>query len=611
MGTWVFDTEVFKNLGLFCAQELETERRFHVFRDEVNSVETLEKFIDEADDLIGFNSAYFDDVIVNAWLSGCSEAEMKQYANDMIEGGAKPWQINRSLNYSGFSSVDIMGASPGFVGLKALGARMHMTQLQDLPIPHNAIVSAAERQLILDYCWNDVETTVELVTQLEDQLMLRVRMSHEYGEDLRSRSDAQLAERSLSITLGLQKKENAVPALVTYTPPSFLKFTDPDMQSLLERTAQHSFEVNRGNGHVKLPDFLGGKPVQFGGGSYQLGVGGIHSTHDKKVCHVAGDDVIADIDAASFYPSIIIECGFVPSELGERFTNEFKSIYERRLKAKHAGDKNTDASLKVTINSVFGQFGNRYSVLYAPDLMLAVTLTGQFTLMMLIEWLEAAGASVLSANTDGIAVRYPKSSQGRIEEVVTEFSRRSKFVFEYTYYRTLAMKDVNSYFAIKPDRSAKVKGIYSLLSLRKNPTAQVCSIAVAEWLAHGTPFIDTIKNAPFTDFVSARSVTGGGEQNGTYLGKVVRWYQSTDPELNPLRYVKNGNKVPKTDGARACMVLKSKTVLPPDIDFEWYRRECIKIAIAIGCSPYLTEEEITSVQPVKTKKRKVKCQPST
>ena len=258
------------------------------------------------------------------------------------------------------------------------------------------------------------------------------------------------------------------------------------------------------------------------------------------------------------------------------------------------------------MNGTFGKLASKYSVLYAPDLMLAVTLTGQFTLLMLIERLEAAGAQTLSANTDGIAIRYPAKLQPRIEAAVTEFEALSRFSFEYTPYRVLAMKDVNNYFAIKPNRELKEKGIYSPLSLKKNPTAGVCAAAVGQWLANGTPLLETIKSAPFCDFISARNVTGGGQQGGVYLGKVVRWYQSTQLDLGPLVYAKNGNKVPKTDGARACMTMRDKVAHPADLDYDWYLRDALKIAVAVGCHKYLTDAELALIAPPPKKTRKKK-----
>lgn len=600
MATWVFDTETLPNRTLFCAKNIETGEWFDLWRHEFEAPARLREFLQEPDTtFIGFNNKEFDNVIVAAFCAGRSEIEIKRIADDIITNHVPPWSSMRKFGLIQVFSdyIDLIEVAPSFVGLKAYGARMHMPKLQDMPIEHDAFITSEEEPIILEYCHNDVETTAELLNHLEKEVMLRVEMSRRYGVDMRSKSDAQMAEQAYIKSMGLERKENDIPKQVVYTPPSFLKFKNPDLQYLLDRIAGHKFDVNQSTGHVMLPDFLGEALVKFGTGEYQLGVGGIHSVHDRKVCHIAGDDVICDIDAASFYPSIILECGFVPANLGRRFIEEYKKIYDRRLAAKRSGDKVTDATLKISLNGTFGKLASRFSVLYSPDLMLAVTLTGQLTLLMLIEWLEEAGASTLSANTDGIAIRYTKNLDADIHKTVANFGEVSRFSFEFTPYRVLAMKDVNNYIAVKPDKTLKTKGIYAPLSLKKNPTAQVCADAVGEWLSKGTPLLDTIKRAPFCDFISARNVTGGGEQKGRYLGKVVRWYQSNDPELEPIRYKSNGNKVPKTDGARACMILLDKMSHPPDLDYVWYYKEAIKIAVALGCSQYLAENELQLIAP--------------
>lgn len=608
MPTFVFDTEVLANRALLCALNVDTGEWFDVWRHEPRAVERLYEFVRQPDStFIGFNNRFFDNLVVAGWCAGYDEAALKRLANDVIENRLSPWAAARKYNLVEVipDTVDLIEVAPSFVGLKAYGARMHMPRLQDMPLAHDAAVEGAEQEaMIQEYCHNDVETTAELLRRLEPELLLRVQMSKQYGVDMRSKSDAQMAEQAYITSMKLRRKDNAIPHSVRYAPPAFLRFRDEQLQSLLERISETTFYVNQATGHVVLPEFLGGQEIAFGTGTYQLGVGGIHSTHDKQVCYVAGPDhVICDIDAASFYPSIILECGFVPAGLGQRFVDEYRLIYRRRLEAKRAGDKATDATLKISLNGTFGKLASKYSVLYAPDLMLAVTLTGQLTLLMLIEWLEGVGAETLSANTDGIAIRYPRESDPLVQQAVAQFSEVSRFAFEFTPYRALAMKDVNNYIAVKPDRSLKVKGIYAPLSLKKNPTAQVCADAVGAWLARGVPFEATIRDAPFTDFISARSVTGGGQQGGAYLGKVVRWYQSTDPALPPIVYRSNGNKVPKTEGARACMTLADKVAHPADLDYSWYLREAVKIASAVGCEQYLSAEHLALITPPEKKRK--------
>jgi len=604
MPTFVYDMETLPNRVLFRAREVDTGERFDLWRHEPEAPARLKAFVTAEDvTLIGFNNRSFDDVIVSAFCAGRSELEIKRIADDIIVNRLQPWAARRKhmLPELRMDTIDLIEVAPSFVGLKAYGARMHMPLLQEMPLPHDEDLRPEDEPVVFDYCGNDLDTTLELLRRLDAELALRVQMSRQYGVDMRSKSDAQMAEAVYIKTMNLQRRENDIPATTTYTPPAFLKFQDAELQHLLERVSRHVFQINPSTGHVVLPDFLGKAVISFGSGTYQLGVGGIHSTHDKSICHIAGGDAICDIDAASFYPSIILECGFVPASLGQRFVDEYRKIYQRRLEAKRTGDKATNETLKISLNGTFGKLASRYSVLYAPDLMLAVTLTGQLTLLMLIEWLELAGAVTLSANTDGIAIRHPRALQGQIEHVVKRFSAVSRFEFEFTPYRLLAMKDVNNYFAVKPDRSLKEKGIYSPLGLKKNPTAGVCAAAVGQWLARGTPLLQTIQNAPFVDFISARNVTGGGEQGGVPLGKVVRWYQSTNPELGPLRYLSNGNKVPKSDGARACMTIDPQAPHPADLDYAWYHAEAAKIAVAVGCYQYLTPQEQNFIPVKKTK----------
>lgn len=609
MSTWCYDTEVLPNRTLFCAKNMDTGEWFNLWRHEQDSPARLLRFIQQPDTtFVGFNNNSYDNLVISAWCQGRTELEIKRVGDDIIGHRLNSWAAynKHGLRNVFLDCIDLIEVAPSFVGLKAYGARMHMPKLQDMPIHHAEFITAEQEPIIQEYCHNDVDTTEELCRRLEGQLMLRIDMSRKYGVDMRSKSDSQMAEQAYISSMNLRRADNKIPQTIKFAAPDFLKFRDANLQRLLDRVKAHTFSMNPATGHVVLPDFLGKEIVKFNAGTYQLGVGGIHSTHDKSICYVAGEDVITDIDGASFYPSIILECGLVPSGLGLRFIEEYRTIYDRRLAAKASGDKITDATLKISLNGTFGKLASKYSVLYAPDLMLAVTLTGQFILLMLIEWLEGVGATTLSANTDGIAIRHPKDKSDLVQRTVEEFGKTVRMVFEFTPYRALAMKDVNNYIAVKPDRKLKVKGIYSPLSLSKNPTAQVSADAVGQWLAHGTPLMETIKKAPFKDFISARNVTGGGQQGDEFLGKVVRWYQSTAPNLPLMTYIKNGNKVPKTEGAKACMEVLDFINHPPDLDLQWYYKEAIKIAVAVGCSDYLKPEELALIAPPPKQSRKRK-----
>jgi len=56
-------------------------------------------------------------------------------------------------------------------------------------------------------------------------------------------------------------------------------------------------------------------------------------------------------------------------------------------------------------------------------------------------------------------------------------------------------------------------------------------------------------------------------QTPEYLGKVARWYYSTQAP-GPIVYASNGNTVSLSYGARPCMTLPD--AFPTDIDYDWY-----------------------------------------
>ena len=597
--TIVFDIEVFANVFLFCGRVLENRNLIVIWGHEENARERLLEVFQSGCTFVSFNGIKFDDPVISAFIAGYDQETCKRIANTIIEHQMQPWEAKRrfKLPEIQYDHIDLIEVAPSFVGLKAYGARMHMRWLKELPFHHDAIIEPDQLEAVEAYCVNDLDTTEELYKRLHKQLELRRQMSTEYGIDLRSKSDTQMAETSFVKRLGLGRTKAKIPRSVGYKAPPYLEFETPHLQELLERIQDTVFPI-AATGHVELPEFLGKDQVKLNNGTYQLGVGGIHSTHDKSVCYLASDDyIVTDIDAASYYPSIWVLWGHVSGDFNARLTEEYSKVYYRRLEAKAADDKAVAEGLKVPINGTFGKLLSKYSPLYGPTLGLYITLTGQLTLLMLIEWLEKVGAVALSANTDGIAMSYPKELEEQVRTVVSKFEQITKFSFEYTPYRVLAMKDVNNYIAVKLDREVKAKGIYAPLDLKKNPTAPVCARAVCEWLSKGVPFLETIKSAPFTEFISARNVTGGGVQGSEYLGKTVRWYQSTDTSLPPLTYKTNGNKVPKTDGARACMLLEEKVAHPSDLEYNWYLVEAIKIAVNVGCKEFLTEEEIALVTP--------------
>jgi hypothetical protein len=301
-----------------------------------------------------------------------------------------------------------------------------------------------------------------------------------------------------------------------------------------------------------------------------MGVGGLHSCEKGQSVYAGSDHILADFDVASYYPSIILQQDIAPDNMGEAFTTVYQSIVDRRIKAKRSGDKVTADTLKIVVNGSFGKLGSKYSTLYAPNLLIQTTITGQLALLMLIERVEAVGGKVVNANTDGIVVLAHKSLEPELARVMFDWELDTSYELERNDYRSLHSRDVNNYIAVKPDGSTKRKGAFSQAGLMKNPQFEIVSDAVAAHLAGTANYKDVIRACvDLNKFVMLRRVTGGAVWRDQDLGKAVRFYYSSDVGIDEtITYAKNGNKVPQSDGAKPCLDMPD--TFPSDVDLDRY-----------------------------------------
>ena len=172
-----------------------------------------------------------------------------------------------------------------------------------------------------------------------------------------------------------------------YTPPAYLKYDDPRLQAIADKFAETKYSID-GGGNFTMPDWLMPLRAKVGQTEYQLGIGGLHSCEKRCAIIPNANETLMEQDVASYYPSIIINEGLIPKRLGAKFMDIYKRIVHRRLKAKSEGDAGTSESLKIVINGGFGKLKSAHSSMYAPELFLSVTITGQLTLLMLIERLR-------------------------------------------------------------------------------------------------------------------------------------------------------------------------------------------------------------------------------
>lgn len=532
----------------------------------------------------GYNSNKYDMVLINYALEGATCYEMYQASKAIVEKNKPDWLSYRDLGIEpiNFDHFDICEPAPAvMISLKNYGTRVGSKKLQEFYLDPHTPINKEQVKGLNDYCENDVEVTHDLYEAIKDRIELRVAMSEQYGVDLRSKSDAQIAETVIASELkklGVTARKPELPRgfKAQYKAPDYIEFKDKKLNDLVEMLEDIKFDI-ADNGSVKMPKILANHKIVIGNTTYKLGIGGLHS-QEKSISVVSDENnVMRNADFASYYPFIILNQELYPKHLGKKFLTIYRNIVETRLKAKAEGNKLVADSLKITINGSFGKFGSKYSKLYSPNLLLATTITGQLTLLMLIEQLELHGIPVVSANTDGLEYYCPIDKVDLAEAIVFDLELVTGYTMEHGEYKALHAKDVNNYVAIY-DGYAKAKGLYAETTLSKGRSTPIVYTAIREYLLNGTPLKDTIiKCEDINELVSARTVNGGAVYKDEYLGKMVRWYYSKYGDS--IHYAKNGNLVPKTGegrGVKPLMDLPEDIMwILPDIDFDWYIEEAI------------------------------------
>lgn len=632
LSQWVeCDTECVRNYWL-CKFYLPdgTMREWAFWPGKPLDIEGLRAFLHSVPGIITFNGTNYDCPMIAAALTGVDTDTLKNLNDAIIPGkgqkGVQWWQFYRNFNIPEptWGHIDLQEPTPGVkISLKIYMGRMHSQLMQDLPFDPHALFDAFDRLNSSKYCGNDLRGTRQLKNTIMPRLRLRHEIGQQYGIEVMSKSDAQIAEAVFKAKLPNQPQKTYVPHghKFRYVAPAWLSFVSAELQGVLAMAQRVEFEVRNPDelrvsddekvydsdgreikSGIKFSDELKGLDIKIGKALYRMGIGGLHSKEKKQHFKASpGKWSISDHDVKAYYPTLMLLMGLYPAGTGPAFVEVFREIYNARLHAKdmkaqcEAADdkegvsywKTIDDGLKIVLNGTYGKLGSRYSFLYAPELMLRTTLSGQFALLMLIERMELNGIRVVSANTDGIVVITPTGLEWLRDRCISSWELQTGLETEATEYTAIYNANVNNYFAFKPDGSYKAKGWYGESGVvpkaspsGKSPGMDVCNDAVLAFLRDGTPVATTITACKdirrFIVIKNANNPSGGAieERTGENVGKALRYYFAVGVTTG-FRYAGNGNLVAGSTGAKSLMDLPSE--FPTDVNYPFYIEKALKM----------------------------------
>ena len=450
------------------------------------------------------------------------------------------------------------------VSLKRLEFEMDLENIEEMPIHHSKTdMTDEEIQLTKDYCKNDVMATYAFYNVTigntdhplykdNNQIELRQDIEEEFGIPCLNYSDSKIGDEMIKKFYCEEKRIQysdlpkkglfRTEVKVKHCIADYVAFQTPELQAFLKR-------ISKGVLTMK-DDFK--EAIQFYDNTYTFAKGGLHTENSPKIFEADDEHIIVDWDVSSYYPAIIINNGRYPYHLGPEFLRGYKTMFDRRLELKPLAKKDKRikgivGALKLAVNSVYGKSSDMQSWIYDRQLTMFTTITGELSLLMLIEAYELAGIHVISANTDGVTIQVTKDKIDKMHEINAWWMEITKYELERTDYQKIIFSTVNDYLAIKTNGEVKKKGDFLTdFELHKNKSARVVPLALEHWFVSGSSVSDFITtHTNIFDFCLRQKASkdfhyeGHSSDGVNIYNKLIRYYVSNTGEK--LLKVKNEN----------------------------------------------------------------------
>lgn len=604
-------------------------REFKINKN-VNQIDAFINFVEKHKEFywVGYNNLRFDSQVIE-WVLRNHEnwhelgsldivAKIYQKAQDVIHDAnydvfPEYREQDLSLKQIDLFKIHHYDNKNRRVSLKRLEFEMDLENIEEMPIKHDKTnLTNKEIELITEYCHNDVYATYQfyLITIGEtdhplykenNQIELRQDIEAEFGIPCMNYSDSKIGDEMIKKFYCQEKKIDykELPKKGLFRKPfkvkeciaPYVKFKTKELQDFLTRIRQISLSLQ--------DEFK--EELHFYGNVYSFMKGGLH-TENKPMIFEANDEYeIIDWDVSSYYPAIIINNNQYPGHLGVEFLRGYKTMFDKRLELKPLAKKDKKikgivGALKLAVNSVYGKSSDMQNWIYDRRLTMFTTITGELSLMMLIEAYELAGINVISANTDGVTIRIRKTLIDKMFEINAWWSSLTKYELERADYQKIIFSTVNDYLAIKTDGEIKKKGDFLTdFELHKNKSARIVPIALEQYFVNNIPIDNTImSHSNIYDFCLRQKASKDFHYEGwnrargekKVYDKLIRYYISNTGEK--LLKVKNPNSdstAPDVAQVEAgdwlCTVCnylpKNKDINTAGINYQYYIERAQKI----------------------------------
>lgn len=532
MKVLIYDIETLLRMFLISIYVPEEDKIYDfIVDDKRNQLDGFLKFIELHPDYywVGYNNLRFDSQVIEFilrnhenWIEKTAAEICEiiyQIAQDVIDDSN--YEVLPRYNETSLTLLQIdlfkiwhYDNKNRGVSLKRLEYEMDMENIEEMPIHHSQdTLTDEEKDLTVVYCHNDIAATYQfyLITigetenplyKDDNKIELRQHIEEEYGIKCLNYSNSKIGDEIIKKFYCEEKgiPYSSLPSKGTfrkeiplrYCIPDYIEFKTQELKSILRKVKKTILKQNQ--------DFI--LSFNFKGQVYTFAKGGLHNVIKGVIYESDDDHYLIDVDVSGYYPAIIINNKYYPAHLGKSFLVGYSKVYYRRIELKPLAKKDKKikgivAGLKEAGNCPYGKSSEITSWLYDKKMTLSTCLTGELTLLMLIEDCELNNIKCIMANTDGATFIVHKNDVDKFNRIKEEWKQKTTKVLTYSLeevkFKKMVFSSVNDYIGIKEDGEIKAKGDFMKnFELHKNKSARIVPIALENYYVNDVPIERTI-----------------------------------------------------------------------------------------------------------------------
>lgn len=429
--------------------------------------------------LVGYNNYNYDDCILSAMLDENRSIQrvIKAHNDSIISGHGS--QLSKNLPVRSLDTMQQIDVSRP--SLKQIEGNMGISIVESsVSFDIDRPLTDEEREEMLEYCRHDVMATVDIY-------LLRKKSYFDVKEGLAKMlpegyPDNSYRWNTTTISANVLLGNDSLRGWEKHKVPE-------NLWRNIEGIPTQVWDMWE---DIMKPDTVTGKGKSKTINAFDckvvFGMGGLHGAPSKPVRYGR----VKHKDVASMYPSSIVHLNAL-----EEATGIYDGMRQERIRIKKT-DPVRAAALKLILNSVYGNFKNRYSSLYNPMASATVCVYGQIALFSLCWELHKAGYKIINANTDGVVYLEDPDLGDKDEDICTQWEKDfSGYKLETDYFTQWIQRDVNNYIAVEEDGSITVKGgdvnKYQINKFFSNNSTRIVQIAMVDNLVYSTDIFDTFE----------------------------------------------------------------------------------------------------------------------